>query len=229
MIPFYYDSTMIILIPAILLTMYAQNKVNSTYREYVRVPNRKGISGQETARQILDRNGLSDVRIEQVRGMLSDHYDPRTRVLRLSPEVYGRATIASSAIAAHEVGHAIQHSLNYRPLVFRNAIVPLVGFATQISWMFILAGIFMGYIGLMDLGIILFSTAVLFQLVTLPVEFDASKRALKELETNGILNMAEIPQGKKVLDAAALTYVAAASTAILQLLRLIAIRNRRQD
>lgn len=229
MIPFYFDSTMIILIPAILLTMYAQNKVNSTYREYVRVPNRQGISGAETARQILNRNGLSDVRIEQIGGTLSDHYDPRRRVLRLSPEVYGRSTIASSAIAAHEVGHAIQHSKNYAPLVLRNAIVPLVSFATNISWFLILAGMLIGLLGLIDIGIILFSTAVLFQLITLPVEFDASKRALMELETIGILNPSELPQGKKVLDAAALTYIAAAATSILQLLRLIALRNRRDD
>lgn len=229
MIPFYYDSTMIILIPAVLLTMYAQNKVNSTYRQYVRVPNRQGISGAETARQILNRNGLSDVRIEQSKGTLSDHYDPGRRVLRLSPEVYGRSTIASSAIAAHEVGHAIQHSKNYAPLVVRNAIVPLVNFATNISWFLILAGMLIGLLGLIDIGILLFSTAVVFQLVTLPVEFDASKRALVELETMGILNPAELPQGKKVLDAAALTYIAAAATSILQLLRLIALRNQRDD
>lgn len=227
--PLYFDSTMIILIPAIILTMYAQSKVNSTYREYVRVPNRKGISGADTARQILDRNGLSDVRIEQVNGTLSDHYDPRTRVLRLSPEVYGRATIASSAIAAHEVGHAIQHSRSYAPLVFRNTIVPVVSLASNISWLFIIGGLILGYVGLLDIGIILFSLAVIFQLITLPVEFDASKRAMVELQNNGLLTMDEIPQGKKVLDAAALTYVAAASSAVLNLVRLLVLRGNRRN
>lgn len=226
MMPFYFDSTIIILIPAILLTMYAQAKVSSAYKRYVRVHNRKGISGAETAREILSRNGLSDVRIEQVGGTLSDHYDPRTKVLRLSPEVYGRASIASCAIAAHEVGHAIQHSRNYAPLVVRNMIAPSVNVANSISWLMIMGGFILGYTRLFNVGILLFSVAVLFQLITLPVEFDASRRALVELQNNGILTPDEIPQGKKVLDAAALTYVAAASTAILELLRLIALRNR---
>ena len=201
----FFDSSMIILIPAIILAMYAQSKVKSTYEKYVKVKSTKGYTGEETARAILDKNGLSDVRIEHINGTLTDHYDPRTRVLRLSDMVYRGNSIASSAIAAHEVGHAIQHSKEYAPLTFRNAIVPVVSFASNLSWIFILAGLFLSFTGLIDVGIILFSGSVIFQIVTLPVEFNASSRALVELESVGVLTRDEIPYSKKVLDAAALT------------------------
>lgn len=215
----YFDSTMIVLIPAIILAMYAQSKVKSTYEKYVRIASQKGYTGAEAARAILDRNGLTDVRIEHIRGTLSDHYDPRTRVLRLSDMVYRGNSISSSAIAAHEVGHAIQHARDYAPLRFRNAIVPVVNFASNLSWLFILAGLFLSFTGLIDIGIILFTGSVVFQIVTLPVEFNASSRALDELESVGVLTREEIPHSKKVLDAAALTYVAATATAVAQLVR----------
>ena len=225
----YFDSTMIVLIPAIILAMYAQSKVKSTYEKYVRIASQKGYTGAEAARAILDRNGLTDVRIEHIRGTLSDHYDPRTRVLRLSDMVYRGTSISSSAIAAHEVGHAIQHARDYAPLRFRNAIVPVVNFASNLSWLFILAGLFLSFTGLIDIGIILFTGSVVFQIVTLPVEFNASSRALDELESVGVLTREEIPHSKKVLDAAALTYVAATATAVAQLVRLLLLRERSRD
>ncbi len=225
----YFDSSMIILIPAILLAMYAQSKVKSTYEKFVKVKSAKGYTGEETARAILDKNGLSDVRIEHINGTLTDHYDPRTRVLRLSDMVYRGNSIASSAIAAHEVGHAIQHSKEYAPLTFRNAIVPVVSFASNLSWIFIIAGLFLSITGLIEVGIILFSGSVIFQIVTLPVEFNASSRALEELESVGVLTRDEIPSSKKVLDAAALTYVAATATAVAQLMRLLVLRGRSRD
>ena len=225
----YFDSTKIVLIPAIILAMYAQSKVKSTYEKYVRIASQKGYTGAEAARAILDRNGLTDVRIEHIRGTLSDHYDPRTRVLRLSDMVYRGNSISSSAIAAHEVGHAIQHARDYAPLRFRNAIVPVVNFASNLSWLFILAGLFLSFTGLIDIGIILFTGSVVFQIVTLPVEFNASSRALDELESVGVLTREEIPHSKKVLDAAALTYVAATATAVAQLVRLLLLRERSRD
>ena len=225
----YFDSTMIVLIPAIILAMYAQSKVKSTYEKYVRIASQKGYTGAEAARAILDRNGLTDVRIEHIRGTLSDHYDPRTRALRLSDMVYRGNSISSSAIAAHEVGHAIQHARDYAPLRFRNAIVPVVNFASNLSWLFILAGLFLSFTGLIDIGIILFTGSVVFQIVTLPVEFNASSRALDELESVGVLTREEIPHSKKVLDAAALTYVAATATAVAQLVRLLLLRERSRD
>ena len=225
----YFDSTMIVLIPAIILAMYAQSKVKSTYEKYVRIASQKGYTGAEAARAILDRNGLTDVRIEHIRGTLSDHYDPRTRVLRLSDMVYRGNSISSSAIAAHEVGHAIQHARDYAPLRFRNAIVPVVNFASNLSWLFILAGLFLSFTGLIDIGIILFTGSVVFQIVTLPVEFNASSRALDELESVGVLTREGIPHSKKVLDAAALTYVAATATAVAQLVRLLLLRERSRD
>lgn len=225
----FFDSTMIVLIPAIILAIYAQSKVKSTYAKYVRVNSKKGYTGAEIARAILDTNGLKDVRIEHIRGVLTDHYDPRTRVLRLSDQVYSGSTISSSAIAAHEVGHALQHANNYAPLSFRNAIVPVVSFASNLSWLFIIGGLFLSMTGLIDIGIILFTASVVFQIVTLPVEFNASSRALYQLEATGALTRDEIPHGKKVLDAAALTYVAATATAIAQLIRLLVLRDRARD
>ncbi len=225
----YFDSTMIVLIPAILLAIYAQSKVKSTYEKYVKVASRNGYTGAETARAILDRNGLNDVRVEHISGTLSDHYDPRSRVLRLSDMVYRGNTISSSAIAAHEVGHAIQHARGYAPLTFRNAIVPFVNFASSLSWLFIVAGLVLSFTGLLDVGILLFTGSVVFQIVTLPVEFNASSRALGELEAVGVLTREEIPHSKKVLDAAALTYVAATATAVAQLIRLLLLRGRSRD
>ncbi|MGL5439953.1 MAG: zinc metallopeptidase [Filifactoraceae bacterium] len=225
---FYWDSSMLILIPAMILTMYAQSKVKSAYSKYASVGTKRCYSGAETARAILDQNNLRDVNIELIQGQLTDHYDPRTRVLRLSGEVYQGRTIAANAIAAHECGHAIQHAIGYQPLIFRNAIVPVVNIASNMSWPLIMLGFLVPSFSIfLTVGILMFSAAVFFQLITLPVEFNASSRALVELGNGGILESDEISDGKRVLNAAALTYVAAAASAILQLVRLLVIRNRR--
>lgn len=227
---YYFDWTMIILIPALLLSMYAQSKIQSEYSKYSRVRAQRGLTGAQAARTILNDNGLSDVNIELIGGRLSDHYDPRTRVLRLSNEVYNGSTIASNAIAAHEVGHAIQHAKAYTPLRIRNAIVPVVNIASRAAMPLIFIGLFFAqFQNLLSIGIILFSGSVLFQLVTLPVEFDASSRALKQLSGAGILVGAEVEEGRRVLSAAALTYVAAAAASVAQLLRLLLIRNSRDN
>ena len=226
--PYYYDPTYIILIPAIILTMYAQFKVSSTTNRYFRVRTQRGYTGEQTAREILNANGIYDVRIEMTRGTLSDHYDPRNKVLRLSQDVYRGTSITSVAVAAHECGHAIQHAHGYAPLNIRSSLVPVVNFASNMSWIFIMLG-FVTRGVLLEVGIILFSASVLFQIVTLPVEFNASSRALTQLTTLGIVDDREVRESRKVLQAAALTYVAAAVTAILQLLRLVLIANSRDD
>ncbi|MGN1032326.1 MAG: zinc metallopeptidase [Intestinibacter sp.] len=225
-----YDPTYIILIPAIILTMYAQFKVSSTTNKYFRVRTQRGYTGEQTAREILNANGIYDVRIEMIGGTLSDHYDPRSRVLRLSQDVYRGTSITSVAVAAHECGHAIQHARGYMPLTIRGAIVPVVNFASSASWILIFLGLFMSSFNfLLKIGILLFAATVVFQLVTLPVEFNASSRALVQIENLGIVSHDERRESRKVLNAAALTYVAAAATAVLQLLRLITIANRRDD
>ncbi len=230
MYPFYYDSTYIILIPAIILTMYAQFKVSSTTNKYFRVHTQRGYTGEETARAILNANGIYDVRIEMTGGNLSDHYDPRSKTLRLSTDVYRGTSITSVAVAAHECGHAIQHARGYAPLNIRGAIVPVVNFASSASWALIGIGLFMSSFSfLLKIGILLFSATVIFQLVTLPVEFNASSRALVQIENLGIVSHDEVRKSRKVLNAAALTYVAAAATAVLQLVRLIAIADKRDD
>lgn len=223
-----FDPTMFLLIPAVLLTLYAQYKVTSTTSRYFNVRAYRGYTGEETARKILDSNGLFNVRIEMVRGRLSDHYDPRTKVLRLSQDVYNGTSITSVSVAAHECGHAIQHAHGYAPLNIRSSLVPVVNFASNMSWIFIMLGFVMRG-PLLEIGILLFSASVLFQIVTLPVEFNASSRALTQLTSLGIVDDREVRQSRKVLQAAALTYVAAAVTAILQLLRLIMIANNRDD
>lgn len=223
-----FDPTMLLLIPAILLTLYAQYKVTSTTSRYFNVRAGRGYTGEETARRILDSNGLFNVRIEMVRGRLSDHYDPRTKVLRLSQDVYSGTSITSVAVAAHECGHAIQHAHGYAPLNIRSSLVPVVNFASNMSWIFIMLG-FVTSGRFLQIGILLFSASVLFQIVTLPVEFNASSRALTQLTSLGIVDDREVRQSRKVLQAAALTYVAAAVTAILQLLRLVMISNNRDD
>lgn len=224
----YYDRTMLLLIPAVLLTIYAQYKVSSTTNRFFNIKANRGYSGEETARKILDSNGLFNVRIEMVRGRLSDHYDPRTKVLRLSQDVYSGTSITSVAVAAHECGHAIQHAHGYAPLNIRSSLVPVVNFASNMSWIFIMLGFLTRGIFL-QIGILLFAASVLFQIVTLPVEFNASSRALTQLTSLGIVDDRDVRQSRKVLQAAALTYVAAAVTAILQLLRLVMIANNRDD
>lgn len=222
----YFDPTMIILIPAIIISFWAQTKVNSAYSKYSKVRTINGYNGEQVARMMLDEAGLWDVKIEMINTKLGDHYDPSSRILRLSPEVYNGGTISSAGIAAHEVGHAIQHQQGYKPLAIRNSIVPIVNVSSNISWILFFIGIIMGFKGLTTLGIILFSAVVVFQLVTLPVEFNASNRALDILKSKGILYGDEVKGAGKVLDAAAMTYIAAALMSISQLIRLIALSNR---
>lgn len=235
MMPYYgmgmfYDPTMMILIPAILFTMYAQFKVSSTTNRFFRIKSRSGYNVQQTAERILAANGIRDVRIVPIRGTLTDHYDPRRKVLRLSEEVYYGTSITSVAVAAHECGHALQHAYGYAPLTIRGAIVPVVNFASSLSWILIFVGLFFsGNNTMLQLGILMFSATVIFQLVTLPVEFNASSRALVQLQDLGIVDSGEAKESRKVLSAAAMTYVAAALTAILQLARLLLIANNRDD
>ena len=227
--PYYIDPTYLILIPAILISAWAQFKVSSTFNKYSTVRSINGYTGAQVARILLNDAGLQEVEIQQVPGRLSDHYDPRAKVLRLSSDVYGSTSVASIGVAAHEVGHAIQDKESYSALVFRNAIVPVVNFSSSLSWILFFIGILFSYSTLVTIGIILFSVVVLFQLVTLPVEFNASSRALKLLEARGILYDKEVDGARKVLSAAALTYVAATLMAVLQLVRLIAISNRNSN
>lgn len=219
---FYWDRTMLILLPAIILSAYASYKVNSVTNRYFKVKSERGMSGEQVARMILDRNGLQSVPIYPVRGTLTDHYDPRSRKVNLSEEVYYGTSITSISVAAHECGHAIQHKESYIPMSIRSAIVPAVNFTSSASWIIILLGFFVNR-NLLWIGIVLFSATVLFQLVTLPVEFNASSRALHQLVSLGITAPDENKLSRKVLGAAALTYVAAALTSILQILRLIVI------
>ena len=224
-----FDPTMLILIPAIIFTLYAQSKVKTNFEKYIRVPTRRGYSGAEVARMLLNQNGLHDVPIEAANSQLGDHYDPTKHVLRLSGEVSRGSSIASVSVAAHEVGHAIQHANGYVPLSVRNMIFPVARFGSSAAWIFILVGLMIPNLGgLMDIGILLFGAAVLFQLVTLPVEFNASSRALEMLDVNGYIYEEEIKGAKNVLNAAALTYVAAMASGLAQLMRLILIRNRRR-
>ncbi len=219
----YFDLTMIILIPGIIFALYAQSKVKSTFTRYSRVTSNSGMTGAEVAERLLRSSGINDVRIERVGNTLGDHYDPRTKVLRLSPEVYGSNSLAALGVAAHETGHAIQHDTGYAALNFRNALVPLANIGSTAAFPILLVGILFASEALVSIGIYAFAAAVLFQLVTLPVEFNASSRAIALLEGNGFVSGQEAVHTKKVLDAAALTYVAAALTAVLSLLRLILI------
>jgi Zn-dependent membrane protease YugP len=229
----FWDPTMILLIPAIVLAAYAQSKVQSTYAKYSKVPSASNRTGREIAQTILSANGITGVTVEPGEGFLSDHYDPVRKTVQLSPGNYGESSVAAISVAAHECGHAIQHAQHYAPLQMRTAIVPLANIGTNVAWIFIIAGFIFANrlnvfgVGLLDIGIFLFTFAVLFQLVTLPVEFDASKRAIVQLNRLGLVAPDEQRSAKKVLDAAALTYVAAAAVAVLQLVRLLLIRGRR--
>ena len=208
----------IILAPAILLGIYAQWKVKSAYHHASRIATRRGITGAQAAAMVLDSAGLHSVGIEDVPGQLTDHYDPHAKVLRLSPDVYEGNSIASVGIAAHEAGHAIQDARRYTPLVLRNAAVPLANFGSGAGWIILILGFALGMTGLIWIGIAVFSMTVVFQLVNLPVEFDASRRAKIELVNAGIIDQDELPEVRRVLSAAAMTYVAATLTAILTLL-----------
>lgn len=224
---FYFDATYILLIPAILLSFWAQSKINSAFNHYSQVRSINGYTGADAARKLLDANGLYDVPVEVVPGKLTDHYDPANRVMRLSEEVYYGTSVASIGVAAHETGHAFQHKQHYAPLEIRNAIVPAVNLSSSASWILFFVGIIFSIPFLARIGVVLFAAVVVFHLITLPVEFDASSRALKLLESRGILYGDEVKGAKKVLSAAAMTYVAAALMAVSQLLRLIIISRDR--
>jgi len=225
----YFDPTIILLLPAVVFAFIAQGQVNSAYNKYAAVRNRRGMTGAQAARAILDRNGLSHIGVETGKGRLSDHYDPRKKVIRLSPEVYGSASIASVSIAAHEAGHAVQHAKRYVPLVLRNSIVPVVNIGSMLSWPLIIIGILLVSVGsyygepVLYLGVIFFVGVVAFHAVTLPVEFNASSRALTEMFEYGIIHAEEGKYAKKVLSAAAMTYVAALAVAVANLLRILII------
>ncbi|MGC9324497.1 MAG: zinc metallopeptidase [Desulfomonilia bacterium] len=209
---------LIMVLPALLLSIYAQIKVKRSFSKFSRVPTSRGVTGAQAARYILQAAGIRDVDIELSRGFLSDHYDPRSKVLRLSESVYSGNSLASVGVAAHEVGHAIQHATGYAPLRLRSALVPVTTLGSNLAWPLLIIGFIFMAKSLVIAGIFFFSFAVLFQLVTLPVEFDASSRALKALPASGILSDVEVAGARKVLNAAALTYIAAAATAVLQLL-----------
>lgn len=219
---YYYDPTYMLIVISALISLFAQFLINSRFSKYSRVRSRSGMTGAQAAERILQSQGIYDVAIQRVSGKLTDHYDPRNKTLNLSDAVYASTSVAAVGVAAHECGHAIQHARGYAPLSFRSALVPVANIGSQLSWLFIILGIFFGGSHtLIMVGILMFSAAVLFQLVTLPVEFNASGRALKLLSETGILQKDEVSDTRKVLSAAALTYVAAAATAVLQLLRLL--------
>jgi len=229
----FWDPTMILMIPALILAFWAQHRVQSTYRRFSEIASASGRTGRDIAQTILRQNGIGDVDVEMGQGFLSDHYDPIQRKVRLSEQNFSNSSVSAIAVAAHECGHAIQHARGYLPLQLRTAIFPVASIGSQAAWLFILAGLFFAPgirlfgVSLLDVGILLFSFGVLFQVVTLPVEFDASRRALVQLNQLGLVAPGEQAGAKKVLDAAAMTYVAAATAAALQLLRLLLIRDRR--
>ena len=227
MYPLLFDWTFLLLLPALGLAFYAQAKVKGTYKTFSRVASRRGLTGAQVARYLLDHSGLQHVHVSGVRGTLTDHYDPRKKVLNLSEGVHNSSSVAALGIAAHEAGHAIQHGLGYSPVVLRNSIVPVANFGSSLAFPLFLIGFFFRIPTFMDIGIVFFSLAVLFHVVTLPVELNASQRALALLRSEGYLEQDELSKAKKVLTAAAWTYVAAATMAAVQLLRLIVLRGSR--
>ncbi len=229
---YYFDWTYLLVLAGAVLSLIASAKVQSTFNKYAKVRSMTGMTGAQAAERILHYNGIYDVQIQQVSGNLTDHYDPRNKVLRLSDSTYGSASVAAVGVAAHECGHAIQHNVGYGPLQLRSTLVPAANIGSKLGIPIILLGVLLSYNSLMiQIGIWVFALAVLFQIVTLPVEFNASSRAVEALDSMGILAGQEVSQCRKVLSAAALTYVAAAASAILQLLRLIILfgGNRRRD
>ena len=225
----FWDPTMIIVIPALLLALYAQLRVQSTYGRWSQVPIASGLSGAQVAQEILRRHGLSEVEIERTDGVLSDHYDPRTRTLSLSSDVHDGVSVASAGVAAHETGHAVQHARDYAPLALRSAMVPTAQFGSWLAWPLFAIGFFIHSGVMIQLGILIFSATVAFTIVTLPVEFDASARAMSALQEERLVTADEFRGVRSVLTAAALTYVAAAAMAVLQLIRLLMIANTRRE
>ncbi len=226
----YIDMTYVIFVlPALLLAMWAQTKVTTTFNRYSKINTQNGLTGHDAARKILDANGLQSVRIERIAGNLTDHYDPRANVIRLSDNVYGVNSVGAVGVAAHEAGHAVQHSEGYTPIKIRNSIIPAANIGSYLAFPLAFLGILFTSDLLVNAGIILFSAVVLFQLVTLPVEFNASNRAVTVLGGDAMLTNQEVRGVKKVLSAAAMTYVAAAATAVMNLVRLLVLTNRNRD
>ena len=232
--PFFgFDPTFLLLLPTLVFAMWAQSRVQGTYAQMSRVRAANGMTGRDMARSIMARHGIQDVTVEPVPGVLSDHYDPRVKKVRLSEGNYAGDSLAAIAVAAHEVGHVMQHAQGYAPLALRSAVAPVASFGSTLAFPLFFIGLFF-FRGspvagtMMDIAILLFAGAVVFHLITLPVEFDASRRALAELTSSGTIAPQEVAGAKKVLDAAALTYVAAAAMAAMQLLRLLILRGNRR-
>ena len=230
---YYWDPTYILVVIGAVICMIASARVKGTFNKYSQLRSMSGMNGAQVAQRVLQAAGIYDVQVRHVSGSLTDHYDPRTKTVNLSDPVYNATSVAALGVAAHECGHAIQHAKSYAPLSIRSALVPIANFCSMLAWPVILIGLLFNTRSsglIIDIGILLFSAAVLFQLVTLPVEFDASRRALVMLRTQGILADDELRYTRRVLKSAALTYVASAAAAILQLLRIILITNgRRRD
>lgn len=228
---YYWDPTYILVVIGAVICMIASARVKGTFNKYSQLRSMSGMNGAQVAQRVLQAAGIYDVQVRHVSGSLTDHYDPRTKTVNLSDPVYNATSVAALGVAAHECGHAIQHAKSYAPLSIRSALVPIANFGSMLAWPVILIGLLFNTRSsglIIDIGILLFSAAVLFQLVTLPVEFDASRRALVMLRTQGILADDELKYTRRVLKSAALTYVASAAAAILQLLRIILITNRRR-
>ena len=230
---YYWDPTYILVVVGAVICMIASTRVKGTFNKYSQIRSMSGMNGAQVAQRVLQAAGIYDVQVRHVSGSLTDHYDPRTKTVNLSDPVYNATSVAALGVAAHECGHAIQHAKSYAPLSIRSALVPIANFGSMLAWPVILIGLLFNTRSsglIIDIGILLFSAAVFFQLVTLPVEFDASRRALVMLRTQGILADDELKYTRRVLKSAALTYVASAAAAILQLLRIILITNgRRRD
>ena len=228
---YYWDPTYILVVIGAVICMIASARVKGTFNKYSQLRSMSGMNGAQVAQRVLQAAGIYDVQVRHVSGSLTDHYDPRTKTVNLSDPVYNATSVAALGVAAHECGHAIQHAKSYAPLSIRSALVPIANFGSMLAWPVILIGLLFNTRSsglIIDIGILLFSAAVLFQLVTLPVEFDASRRALVMLRTQGILADDELRYTRRVLKSAALTYVASAAAAILQLLRIILITNGRR-
>lgn len=227
---YFYDSTYVLVLIGFLLASFASVGVQSAFNKYSKVKSMRHYTGKDAARKILDENGLYDVRVENISGNLTDHFDPSANVIRLSNSTYNSDSVAAIGVAAHEAGHAVQHAVGYVPIRVRNSIIPAVNLCSTLAMPLFIIGLLLGMTNLANVGIILFSGALIFQLVTLPVEFDASHRAIKILDSSAMLDEDELSGAKKVLRAAAMTYVAAVLASALQLLRLVLISNsRRRD
>lgn len=221
----FFDITFVVMIPALILALYAQWKVNSTYNKYSDMRNARGLTGEQVARRILDANGLWDTKVVHIKGNLTDNYNPKTNTVSLSDSTFSSTSVAAIGVAAHECGHAVQHATGYVPIKLRASLVPVTNIGSSMGWIIIMAGLIFSSYNLAMIGVLLFSATAIFQAVTLPVEFDASRRALETLRTDFILDDDELPYARKVLSAAALTYVAALISSLAQIFRLLLIVN----